>query len=92
MKNKLKKWLHCKTWNTLYVVRSYCAVAMYNIGKKPACSTFIDEISITAWYGKLNNAGYFQYNLPKRYIKKLFKGCDKWKDYLEKCTWVNSEN
>ena len=89
MKTKLKKWLQRKAWNILYVVRSYCAVAMYSIGKKPACSTFIDEVSITAGYGRLNAVGYFQYDLPKRYVRKLFKGCTKWNDYLEKCAQAN---
>ena len=85
MKIKLKKWLQRKAWNILYVVRSYCAVAMYSIGKKPSCSTFIDEVSITAGYGKLNSIGDFQYNLPRWCIRRIYKGCTKWKDYLEKC-------
>lgn len=77
MKNKIKKWVQNKVQDILYIVRSYCAVIMYNIGKKPACSTFIDEVTITAGYGKLSNIGDFQYNLPRPYIKKLFKGCNK---------------
>lgn len=85
MKNKFTKWVKSKACNILYVVRSYCAVAMYSIGKKPACSTFIDEVSITAGYGKLNDIGCFQYDLPRWCVRKLFKGCTKWKDYLEKC-------
>ena len=85
MKNKLKKYLQHKVYNILYVIRSYCAVVIYSIGKKPSCSTFIDEVSITTGYGKLNDIGYFQYDLPKWCVRKLFKGCTKWKDYLEKC-------
>ena len=89
MKTKLKKWLQRKAWNILYVVRSYCAVAMYSIGKKPNCSTFIDEVSITAGYGKLNSIGDFQYDLPRWCIRKMYKGCTKWNDYLEKCAQAN---
>ena len=74
MKTKLKKWL-----------QSYCAVVMYKIGKTPSCSTFIDEVSIPAGYGKLNDVGSFKYDLPKRYVRKLFKGCTNWNDYLDKC-------
>jgi hypothetical protein len=85
MKKEIKKWLQCEVWNMSYVVRSYCAVVMFWVGKEPACSTFIDEVSITAGYGRLNSIGAFRYDLPKRYVRKLFKGCDKWRDYLEKC-------
>ena len=85
IETKLKKWAQSKSWNILYVVRSYWAVAMYSIGKKPACSTLIDEVSITAGYGKLNFNGDFQYDLPSWCVRKLFKGCTKWNDYLEKC-------
>ena len=89
MKTKLKKWLRSKACSILYVVRSYCAVAMYSIGKKPNCSTFIDEVSITAGYGKLNSIGDFQYDLPRWCIRKMYKGCTKWSDYLEKCAQAN---
>jgi len=85
MKNKIKNYLQSKVWNILFVVRSFCAVAIYLTGKKPSCSTFIDEVSITAGYGQLDDLGFFQYPLPKKYVKKQFKGCLKWKDYLAKC-------
>ena len=65
-------------------IRSLVAVIMYLIGIKLKCSTFIDEVSITAGYGKINDFGEFQYPLPKRYIKKHFKGCLKWDDYIAK--------
>ena len=84
MKTKIKNQLQSKVWNILFIIRSFCAVVIYLTGKKPNCSTFIDEVSITAGYGKLNDLGDWQYSLPKKYIKKEFKGCLKWKDYIDK--------
>ena len=82
---KTKKLFYRIIVNLLYNVRSYWAILLYKIGVKPSCSTFIDEETITVGYGKLDSVGYFQYDLPRKYVHKLFKGCDTWDDYLKKC-------
>jgi hypothetical protein len=79
------KFLKNKIWYILFFIRRFCAIIIYLTGKKPSCSTFIDEVSITAGYGQLNDFGDWQYSLPKKYIKKQFKGCLMWKDFSNKC-------
>ena len=58
------------------------AVRLYRLGKKPSCSTFIDGISITAGYGKLESYGDFQYPLPQSYILKKY-GCFDWDTFIK---------
>jgi hypothetical protein len=62
-------------------MRSIIAVIMFLFGKKPSYSTFIDEETITAGYGRLDAIGIFKYELPKKYIKKIFK-TTKWAEVV----------
>ena len=80
---KIKKWLKYYNWALLDEARSYCAVVIYLFGKKPNSSTFIDEVSITAGYGQLNNIGEFKYALPDWCVRKMFNGCNNWDEYLK---------
>lgn len=46
----------------------------YFAGKKLSCSTFIDEVTITHGYGKLDgNIGIWEYQLPFWFTKKWDK-------------------
>lgn len=54
---------------------------LYNLGKKPECSTFIDEDTITMGYGRMDSLGDFQFPLPKFIIKNKM-GSNKWSEIL----------
>jgi gamma-glutamylcysteine synthetase len=83
MKKNFKEKLNWKIHNVLYFMRSCWAVILYLFGKRPSCSTFIDETSITAGYGQLDDLGDFQYSFPLWLVRMRFKGCIKWDDYLK---------
>ncbi len=58
------------------------AIILYTFGKKPCCSCFIDEDTITLGYGKLHSIGTWQYQLPYGSIKKIM-GTLSWKEYIQ---------
>ncbi len=61
-------------------MKTLIAIILYHLGKKISVSTFIDEDTITAGYGKLDSLGFFKYPLPKKYIIKIY-GCNKWSNW-----------
>jgi hypothetical protein len=58
------------------------ALCLYLLGKKYSSSTFIDEDTITAGYGKLDHIGLFKYNLPNWLIFRIYK-CKTWSKWME---------
>ena len=56
---------------------------LHKCNYKPSLSTFIDEDTITAGYGKLDTIGCFEYQLSKKETMKLTGGFISWKEYTE---------
>lgn len=62
----------------LYIIKNkfinYCkekiAILLYIVGIKPNSTKFIDEKTIKYGYGQCYTFGYFEYNLPEKYINK----------------------
>jgi len=64
-----------------YFIRGSIAVILYFLKFKYSCSTFIDEESIVAGYGKLIYND-FKYPFP-RWLKIKIWGTTKWKECNE---------
>ena len=48
-----------------YSFKELIAISLYKMGKKPKCTSFIDEETIVYGYGKLNGwVGLFEYQIP----------------------------
>lgn len=58
------------------------AIEKYLNGEKWSCSTFIDEETITVGYGKLDNIGCFEFELPFSFRSEhnIMYGCKKWSE------------
>lgn len=49
------------------------AIALFYLGRPPGCTTFIDEVTMSYGYGKLDNLGLWQYQLPFGFIENRRK-------------------
>lgn len=67
------------------------AILLYYLGIKPTISTFIDEDTITAGYGKLDHIGWFEYPLPRRLVKRIMR-YNTWSERAEYYNKVNNGN
>jgi len=63
-------------------MKTLIALFFYYTGKKYWSSTFIDEDTITAGYGKLDNIGMFEYPLPDYLIKRIW-GYNTWSEFMK---------
>lgn len=57
------------------------AMRRYNLGQHYSCSTFIDEDTIVAGYGKLDYD--FEFPLPTKLIKEIY-GTTSWSEWTRK--------
>lgn len=48
------------------------AILLFKLGFKPKVTKFIDEYTFMYGYGKCESIGYFEYNLPHKYLPKRY--------------------
>ena len=46
------------------------AIARYNAGEQPCCSTSIDEDTFTYGYGELDDFGFWEFQIPHNFLIK----------------------
>ena len=51
-------------------IKEIIAICIYKCGIRPYVTTFIDGKTLMYGYGKMNDNGWFEYNLPAKYIEK----------------------
>lgn len=51
-------------------MKDFIAIALFKIGVKPKCTSFIDGETLAFGYGKLDgDIGLWEYQIPFRYTK-----------------------
>lgn len=54
-------------------MRRLLAIILYKLGVKYSSTMFIDGKTVMHGYGKCYEVGYFQFDLPEKYIKNKHK-------------------